>query len=359
MTDVVRDARHSLRMFWQNPGFTAAAVLALALGIGANTAIFSIVNAVLLKPVPFPEPDRLVVFQTASPQGAFAGASPAKFEHWRAQSSVVTDVSAYRSNIVNYTGEGLPEQLRAGQVSVDYFQPVRRADDPRADVFHAGGFARRREGRDSQLRSVAAAIRWTRRRHRQAPDAQQRAVHRHRHHRSRIRRVRVRAVAGSLDSVPVRSQHERPGALFPDGRTSETWSDHRSGASAVEGVHGEFRARFKDVFGRESELHRRADAGRDGPRCSNDAPHPLRRGRLRPAHRVRQRRQPAAHPRHEPAARDRHPRRHRRESRADHPAAARRERDALPGRRRSRHHPRDGRHQGAAGAEHRRSASGW
>jgi len=122
MTDVVRDARHSLRMFWQSPGFTAAAVLALALGIGANTAIFSIVNTVLLKPVPFPEPDRLVVFQTASPQGAFTGASPAKFEHWRAQSSVVTDVSAYRSNIVNYTGEGLPEQLRAGQVSVDYFR---------------------------------------------------------------------------------------------------------------------------------------------------------------------------------------------------------------------------------------------
>src|SRR4249920_2993364 len=122
MTDVVRDARHSLRMFWQNPGFTAAAVLALAVGIGANTAIFSIVNAVLLKPVPFPEPDRLVVFQTTSPQGAFSAGSPAKFQHWLEQKSVVQDVAAYRSNVVNYTGGGFPEQLRASQVSESYFR---------------------------------------------------------------------------------------------------------------------------------------------------------------------------------------------------------------------------------------------
>jgi putative ABC transport system permease protein len=122
LSELLKDTRHSLRMFWRSPGFTLAAVSALALGIGANTAIFSIVNAVLLKPVPFFEPDRLVVFQQTSPEGGFSAGSPAKFQFWREQTTVVQDVAAYRSNIINLTGQGLPEQLRASQVSVDYFR---------------------------------------------------------------------------------------------------------------------------------------------------------------------------------------------------------------------------------------------
>ena len=113
MSDFLTNARHAIRAFLKTPGFTVAAVGALALGIGANTAIFSIVNAVLLKPLAFPEPDRMVIFQTTSQDGAFSGASPAKFRHWRSQASVVQDVAAFRSNIVNMTGVGLPEQLRA------------------------------------------------------------------------------------------------------------------------------------------------------------------------------------------------------------------------------------------------------
>ena len=99
-----QDLRQSMRMFWQSRGFTAAAVAALALGIGANTAIFSVVNAVLLKPVPFPEPDRLVMLQVTSPQGVNGGGSPAKFMHYREQSQVLRDVAAFNTLA---TGAGL------------------------------------------------------------------------------------------------------------------------------------------------------------------------------------------------------------------------------------------------------------
>ncbi len=117
-----RDLRHSIRMFAQSPAFTLAALAALALGIGANTAIFSVVNAVLLRPMAFPEADRIVVFMNTSPQGSDPAASPAKFRHYRQQTDVVQDVSAYRSGVVNLTGGGFPEQLRSGQVSADFFR---------------------------------------------------------------------------------------------------------------------------------------------------------------------------------------------------------------------------------------------
>jgi putative ABC transport system permease protein len=122
MQTFLQDVKHSLRLFRQTPGFTAAAVAALTLGIGANTAIFSVVNSVLLKPAPFPDPDRLVVFMNVSPQGSGPGASPAKFQHWREQTAVVEDVSAYRVGVTNLTGTGTPEQLQSAQVSADYFR---------------------------------------------------------------------------------------------------------------------------------------------------------------------------------------------------------------------------------------------
>ena len=119
---LIQDLKHAFRMFRQNRAFTAAAIAALALGIGANTAIFSVVSAVLLKPVPFPDPDRVVLFMNTSPQGSGPNASPAKFAHWRQQTTVVQDATAFRTNVVNYTGGQFPEQLRAGEVSADYFR---------------------------------------------------------------------------------------------------------------------------------------------------------------------------------------------------------------------------------------------
>ncbi len=122
METLVQDVKHSLRILRQSPGFTAAAIAALTLGIGTNTAIFSVVNSVLLKPAPFPDPDRMVMFMNTSPQGSGGGASPTKFQHWREQTSVVEDVSAFRTGVVNLTGNGFSEQLQSAQVSADYFR---------------------------------------------------------------------------------------------------------------------------------------------------------------------------------------------------------------------------------------------
>jgi putative ABC transport system permease protein len=122
METILRDLRHALRMFRQGGSFTFTAVVALALGIGANTAIFSLVNTVLLKEPPFPSSDRIVFLQTKTPNGSFRGASPAKFAHWAQQTAVVADVSAFRDGVLNWTGGQFPLQLRSEQVSSAYFR---------------------------------------------------------------------------------------------------------------------------------------------------------------------------------------------------------------------------------------------
>ena len=119
---LLKDLRYSFRIFWQSPAFASAAVAALALGIGANTAIFSVVNAVLFKPIAFKDPDRIVMFENSSRQGTNPAASPAKLQHYRAQTSIVQDVAGFRMGVMNYTGGTAPEQLRSGQVSGDFFR---------------------------------------------------------------------------------------------------------------------------------------------------------------------------------------------------------------------------------------------
>ncbi len=122
MSAVWQDLKHSVRAFLRSPGFVLTVIATLAVGIGANTAIFSVLNAVLLKPIPFPDPDRLVMMMNTFPEGTGPAASPAKFQHYREQSSVIQDVSAFRENVVNYSGGAFPEQLRSAQVSADYFR---------------------------------------------------------------------------------------------------------------------------------------------------------------------------------------------------------------------------------------------
>ncbi len=122
MERFVQDLKYSLRMLRQQRAFTVAAVAALALGIGATTAVFSVVNAILLRPFPYPDPDRIVMFMNTSPNGSFPGASPAKFAHWRQQTDVVQNASAFRNVTVNYTGSEVPEQVNSGNVSEAFFR---------------------------------------------------------------------------------------------------------------------------------------------------------------------------------------------------------------------------------------------
>jgi len=119
----LQDVFFAFRQLRRNPGFAIAAVAALTLGIGANTAVFSVVNAVLLKPLTYPDPGRIVRFLYTSPKGSIAGASPVDFNIWRAQTSVFEDVAAYdlRGPGFNLTGP-VPEQVQGLRVSHDYFR---------------------------------------------------------------------------------------------------------------------------------------------------------------------------------------------------------------------------------------------
>jgi putative ABC transport system permease protein len=121
--DLFNDLKHSIRMFAKNPGFTLAVVGALALGIGANTAIFTVVNAVLLKPLTYPDADRIVQFMNTYPEGSDPGASVTKFHNWQSQTSVFQDVAAYDFGGpgFNLTGDR-PEQVHGLHVTEAYFR---------------------------------------------------------------------------------------------------------------------------------------------------------------------------------------------------------------------------------------------
>jgi putative ABC transport system permease protein len=125
MTTFWQDLRYGTRMLFRNPGFTVVAVLALTLGIGATTAIFSVVNSVLLKPLPYPESEHLVFLSEWSPQIEGMSISYPNFLDWRAQNEVFENIGVYRRQSYNLTGTGEPERLIGGMVSADLFTVLR------------------------------------------------------------------------------------------------------------------------------------------------------------------------------------------------------------------------------------------
>ena len=171
MGDFRGDLKHALRMFVQNPGFTIAVVAALALGIGADTAIFSVVNTVLLKPLSYPDPDRIVQFMNTYKGGEDEGAAATEFEMWKQQTSAFQDVAAYSSTGgMNLTG-AVPEQVHGVHVSEAFFRLFGarfvegRGFTPAEDSPHggnvaviSGGLWKRKFGSDPQLAGKTISI---------------------------------------------------------------------------------------------------------------------------------------------------------------------------------------------------------
>jgi putative ABC transport system permease protein len=173
-----QDLHYGLRMLVKRPGFTVVAIITLALGIGANTAIFSIVNAVVLRPLPYPESDRLVFLNERSQQTERMFVAWPNYLDWREQNRVFESVGVYNRDSYNLIGDGGdPERLLTGQVSADLFAAlgvdaemgrVFNNDEDRKGgapvvvlslVYGSAGLAETQTSSIGQSRSMSAAIR--------------------------------------------------------------------------------------------------------------------------------------------------------------------------------------------------------
>lgn len=140
------DVRFAVRSLLKAPAFTVVAVLVIAVGIGANTAVFSVINTVLLKPLTYPDPQSLVHLMNIGDQGSFPGANVPKFNIWRQQTGIFQQVAGYDSGGagLNLTGNDQPEQVQGVHVTADYFSilgaPViaGRTFTPAEDSPHGG-----------------------------------------------------------------------------------------------------------------------------------------------------------------------------------------------------------------------------
>ena len=179
MTDLFLDLRYGLRTLLKSPGFAIVAGLTLAVGIGANTAIFSVVNAVLLRPLPYPDPERLVNVWTATGQQSRENHSAGDFIDLSEENRSLSAIAGYRSSpfTVFSEGGGEPSQVEGVYVTAAFFDVLGVA--PAAGRVFSG--VRDRVAGEKLVvtwrRSLAAALRSPPRRCRRADPARRRAVH--------------------------------------------------------------------------------------------------------------------------------------------------------------------------------------
>src|SRR5579884_2872102 len=122
MRTILLDLRYATRLARQSPGFTLIAIFALALGIGVNSAIFSTLDAVVMRALPYPDPDRvMMVFEDATAIGfSKNNSAPANYFDWREQNHVFSDLAATRGRTMALTGDGTPEQLNGMAVTPNF-----------------------------------------------------------------------------------------------------------------------------------------------------------------------------------------------------------------------------------------------
>ena len=125
MDNLLNDLRYGLRMLLKKPGFTAVAVLTLALGIGANTAIFSVVYGLLLRPLPFSDSDQLAMVFTSTSQIKRDWLAYPDLQDFREQSQLFSEMCGFVPQSVNLTGSEEPTRVRGGFVSADFFRMLK------------------------------------------------------------------------------------------------------------------------------------------------------------------------------------------------------------------------------------------
>jgi putative ABC transport system permease protein len=121
-SETYQDLKYSFRLLRKNPGFACVVVLTLSLGIGANTAIFSFVNAVILNPLPLPDADRLVVINEITSHGEEMSVSLLNFRDWQARAKLFEEIGGYRFDTFNLSGMGSPQRLIGQEVTLNYFR---------------------------------------------------------------------------------------------------------------------------------------------------------------------------------------------------------------------------------------------
>src|SRR5690349_3089317 len=122
MQFLVQDLRYALRMFKRNWGFTLTALVVMAFSICATVAIFSAVNAIILRPLPYQNSERLVTVWGRQPKVPKAPTSPAEFLDWKMQTTTLEAMTAYSGQSFNFTGAGEPERIEGAVVSPNFFQ---------------------------------------------------------------------------------------------------------------------------------------------------------------------------------------------------------------------------------------------